>query len=720
MSSIQLDNTGNGQLQVPGFHDIPVDYELPSDRCFAHGALPNWTGSRGRATRLTQPEVLMLRIMEMLTERQNWEIDVFDESIAQKWYEEMLIQSQAQSGQEEEKAGNMSVDMDLVTSKTWNWCISELRDKAVTYRENGYILTFNADSGVCKSAVLVNESLQRELQEAFQPLMGECVDHKKSGQHDLVDPDMYMLVYGRTAVLSQGGQVTMTAADLSYPTTSSNVHVAPMPQHPIDTWTRQHGHPPHDDRLRSLYRWSHQFQWLPCDVEFVGSEGTDVRITSYINNLHPRNKKAYGAIEKLISACLEPWNDVLIKEPVSRFPLRIRTYGFQKTRLNAQYDRIKSENWDWHRPDRHWPGQTWAMHCAKIKQYLAIPEPDPKYRIIDDDPSDPVYPEDLLSSMAPEMWESVERVVKVVQEKWVRLHTFQYPEPGISYSYDEWKLGRTAKPIVDIRKASREVFEDPPPSPPDHQYQSVSLQNQFRSQGLQVIVRVSSIELNAESPNFPGDDDYHVDGLLNEHVVATARYYYDVENITGARISFQQEVDLDAFEITLEPHAMQKIFGLPRTDEDPANYGGPPPKLQTLGSVTATRQGCFLAWPNTLRYRTLPFSLQNSDLPGHQRFITIWLVDPHYRICSSRNVPAQQHTWWREDAEFDHLSNHFRLPQELRDLIMRKTGDWPMGFDEAARFKKQSALERERAICAQSQGVDLHDFWWPIQLGEQS
>ncbi|PYI28117.1 hypothetical protein BP00DRAFT_273075 [Aspergillus indologenus CBS 114.80] len=61
---------------------------------------------------------------------------------------------------------------------------------------------------------------------------------------------------------------------------------------------------------------------------------------------------------------------------------------------------------------------------------------------------------------------------------------------------------------------------------------------------------------------------------------------------------------------------MQNIFGLPRTDEDPATYGDAPPMLQTLGSVTATHQGCFLGWPNTLRYRTLPFITSNPYPPG--------------------------------------------------------------------------------------------------------
>jgi hypothetical protein len=171
--------------------------------------------------------------------------------------------------------------------------------------------------------------------------------------------------------------------------------------------------------------------------------------------------------------------------------------------------------------------------------------------------------------------------------------------------------------------------------------QSISLQDDFREQGLQIIVRVSTIDLTPENTSYQGDDDFHVDGLLNEHIVGVARYYYDVENFTDARISFQQEDDLNPFEFRLGVDAMNKIFGLPHFELGQPN----PRKLQTLGSVR-TNQGRFLAWSNSLRYKTRPFTLEDNSRPGHQRFISLYLVDPHYRICSTQNVPAQQHEEW--------------------------------------------------------------------------
>jgi hypothetical protein len=106
-----------------------------------------------------------------------------------------------------------------------------------------------------------------------------------------VDPSLFMLVHGRTAVLDHG-RVPMDDGGLTYPTTASYVTFAPTQEHPLDKFrNNMSGYPGpsrlHDDDKRPFYRWSNRFQWLPCEVEFTGGKSfsTDVRITSYINNL---------------------------------------------------------------------------------------------------------------------------------------------------------------------------------------------------------------------------------------------------------------------------------------------------------------------------------------------------------------------------------------------------------------------------------------------------
>ncbi|KAJ5191294.1 uncharacterized protein N7498_010279 [Penicillium cinerascens] len=161
MSDIHLDNSGAGPLQVPGFGDVPLDYELKIGQSFAHGALPNFPYLEGRATRLTLPEVFMLRLMERVTEIPNWEEDIFDNDVVAQWHADLLSDSKF-SGQWDPAYCDEGVDMDLVSLTTWNWCVAELRDKAMDFVVRRYILTLNSDSGVCKSDVFVGKSLHHE------------------------------------------------------------------------------------------------------------------------------------------------------------------------------------------------------------------------------------------------------------------------------------------------------------------------------------------------------------------------------------------------------------------------------------------------------------------------------------------------------------------------------------------------------------------------------
>lgn len=145
--------------------------------------------------------------------------------------------------------------------------------------------------------------------------------------------------------------------------------------------------------------------------------------------------------------------------------------------------------------------------------------------------------------------------------KWTRLNTFSYPGAGISFSYEHWKNGKTWKAIIEKGRSKDDICNNVPIPNRDHLYQNICLQDVFRTKGLQVIVRVSSIELTPETPCYLGDSDFHVDGLLKEHIVTTSRYYYHVENVGESRISFQQENHLDEWDYTTEPDVIHRIFG---------------------------------------------------------------------------------------------------------------------------------------------------------------
>lgn len=98
-------------------------------------------------------------------------------------------------------------------------------------------------------------------------------------------------------------------------------------------------------------------------------------------------------------------------------------------------------------------------------------------------------------------------------------------------------------------------------------------------------------------------------------------------------------------------------------------------------------KGRLLTWPNTMQHRFEPFELINKSDPGHRRFIMLWLVDPHYRICSTRNVPPQRHDWWIKSALASANLAARGVPPELNDMITGYTDKWPIGMEEAERNK---------------------------------
>ncbi|GIJ97934.1 hypothetical protein Aspvir_000040 [Aspergillus viridinutans] len=53
-----------------------------------------------------------------------------------------------------------------------------------------------------------------------------------------------------------------------------------------------------------------------------------------------------------------------------------------------------------------------------------------------------------------------------------------------------------------------------------------------------VIVKLANIKLTPEKPEYEGGS-WHIEGQLNEHICATAIYYYDGENITESTLTFR-------------------------------------------------------------------------------------------------------------------------------------------------------------------------------------
>ncbi|CRK42297.1 hypothetical protein BN1723_019005 [Verticillium longisporum] len=138
-----------------------------------------------------------------------------------------------------------------------------------------------------------------------------------------------------------------------------------------------------------------------------------------------------------------------------------------------------------------------------------------------------------------------------------------------------------------------------------------------------------------------------------------------------------------------EFEGLEKIFGVESFDSSAA--------VQELGSVS-TRQGRMLVFPNTLQHAVGSFGLVDRTKPGHRRFIVLWLVDPNDRICSTRNVPPQQHDWWAEKRLAEY--NFRGLPQEIVNMVGEEVSDYPMSLKKAQELRLDLMKERTRMVEA--------------------
>jgi len=214
---------------------------------------------------------------------------------------------------------------------------------------------------------------------------------------------------------------------------------------------------------------------------------------------------------------------------------------------------------------------------------------------------------------------------------------------------------------------------------------------QIKWKNLQVIVKLANIELTPEKPEYDGGV-WHVEGQLNEHICATALYYYSSENITESRLWFRQISDTeDAEQINYEQNDdvwLQPVFG--------CNQDGS--ALQTIGSVIC-KEGRLLTFANVLQHRVAPFKLEDPSKPGHRKILALFLVDPNIRIISTANVPPQQRDWWSEKLWAAGLLTG--LSREMHDEVMNSVDDFPVGLDDAKKLREQLMDERKELETAQ-------------------
>ncbi|GKZ29777.1 hypothetical protein AbraIFM66950_006407 [Aspergillus brasiliensis] len=328
-------------------------------------------------------------------------------------------------------------------------------------------------------------------------------------------------------------------------------------------------------------------------------------------------------------------------------------------------------------------------------------EHEPLYRVV----------EQIIDAAIP-LWDHSLTQVREPGNERIRYYKVSYlphpdpepkPEEGedsddeeFSERYDAWER---ARPILLPEPGQ---FRSPQPIWNDW----VNLRRSFHETGLQVIVKLATIELTPERPEYEGGS-WHLEGQLNERICATAIYYYDSHNITESTLSFRQRAgSLEEVDHDQDRHEfIHAVYGF----GPDVSGNGDSQITQHLGSVVC-REGRLLTFPNIVQHRVSPFGLADRSRPGHRKILALFLVDPHRRIISTANVPPQQENWNRDRQTAIQQALSPKLPAELQQMVSENIPADAMTLEEAREYRVALMDERRAKQGPQNSGFETGDF----------
>jgi len=681
---------------------------------------------------LQMREVAMMLLMDRLTDKPDWHKKIEDPVIVDKWRQEALTQP------EDELHDIIILDKHsdaiprlnhtrLIDEDCFDYCIQELKSKAAFFKETGIVITLDAKGTesyrqrgfqIAKSDVLVSTEIRNGLRAAFDKLRAEQAS-SDSGLDwhpwaddkvlDLVHPSMYPFIFGQSRFIPD--EVVGVADAVEKWAGKGEIVENGPPLRKVSPGRGWRPFGPVVDGAPSQF-WSDTYQWLPSNLSFK-EDGT-VRFTSYINNLHPtRHPEIYRLVEKLIDAAIPLWDVALAEEYAAklagthaerepRFPGPTGSHEEDEDKLWHPYDPVELEKWE-------------KLHGQEKHLFRPESEHGSDVEMLDSQTNDGEGPEHhgIEQSQAEESQgdgsqedDDGSEISLVSREAGSSegqgegndgpeddnnqddedpegsegLHAYEIDwVDAMGHGVIKFKRGGINNPENRWMKIRDPILLKPNKFDGPCEYRTgYTIRELCKDRGLQVIVKMASIELTPEKPEFPVGS-WHVEGMMNERIVGTALYYLDSENVTPTHLSFRmQTTEMDSVMTKCDQDYygyFQRLFG---TD---LSHGGH--RIQNFGNVE-TREGRLLAFPNVFQHRVSGFSLQDRTKPGHRRFIAIWLVDPRQRIISTANVPPQRMDWWAEAAFGSGTGSNNpkgEMPPEILQLLQEKVCTHSKAFE---------------------------------------
>ncbi len=242
---------------------------------------------------LTKNDVEIQRLLRSVLEKPEWWEKVMDPQIEGKWMIEYC------------KMGRASNELSKERVKIYDFAIREIKEillpqVALPIIPSGVERTF-------KSYTLISQELKEALQKGLSPLEDQNDWHPDSNSQvlDLIHPSLFCGVVGITRTTLKPQNTVPWSEFIG--ATDGPLFVIEKEEEEVftpvneDEWT---------DELMTMKWRSEKYQWLPS--EFFVDEKGEVKIESYINNLHPeKHAELYNTIGAVFQKFIPLFESVL-------------------------------------------------------------------------------------------------------------------------------------------------------------------------------------------------------------------------------------------------------------------------------------------------------------------------------------------------------------------------------------------------------------------------
>ncbi|KAJ1554482.1 hypothetical protein HK405_004951 [Cladochytrium tenue] len=409
---------------------------------------------------------------------------------------------------------------------------------------------------------------------------------------------------------------------------------------------------------------SQRFQWLPAEVD-VGDDG-EVVIRSYINNLEPaRHGALYGALATVFKRVL----------PMLELALgSLRTQPFHRMHTDMKGIAVQPmEEFAWERFRA-------AYSLPDDANLSDVPDMAAEYEVFESH----ILNHPAIGTRPIKNWPALSDYRRS-QAPVVSLGTNRRGERRLVVVGGSWEGGR-----AKLAQLGREAHVD-----------AARVVYPLRGQRLQLIFKLACVRLTDERPRFEGGQ-WHIEGMENEAIAATAVVYYDLDDGVGeSRVAFRHVFDSDGWSYAQGDFAhLERLFGFENED----------PGLQECGTVVA-RAGRCVVFPNFLHHRVEPFELApGAHGPAHRHVLALFLVHPDAMagVYSTRMVPPQQRAW-----QSRRLAAVFktRLPGVAADLIAAQLVEMGAAMNPAEARSLAEELSEERRSAQEGSFAHINSIY---------